>query len=194
MALSSADVAQRAGVSRSTVSYVLNGQGHRFSQATREAVEKAATELGYHPQAAGRALVRGQSDLVLLVLPLAASGQLNPVVDFLTDALAEHGLALLMRSATSSTESFRTVVTTIQPRAVVALSHLNDAERAVLSSARVRTIDVARESSQPGGPNWTVGRTQVEHLLERGFERIAYARLLEAGDDVLLNARQSTLR
>jgi DNA-binding LacI/PurR family transcriptional regulator len=35
---------------------------------------------------------------------------------------------------------------------------------------------------------------QAEHLLARGFERIAYARLAEARDDVLLAAREQGVR
>jgi DNA-binding LacI/PurR family transcriptional regulator len=151
VAVTSADVAQRAGVSRSTVSYILNGQGHRFAQATREAVEGAVAELGYRPLAAARTLVRGQSDLVLLVLPIAASGRLEETVDALTEALAERGLLLLMRSATASRGTFESMVTTLRPRAVVALADLSHAERAGLLALGIRTIDTAQELSRPGG-------------------------------------------
>jgi len=194
VALTSADVAQRAGVSRSTVSYILNGQGHRFAPATREAVERAVAELGYRPQAAARTLVRGESDLVLLVLPIAASGRIEEAVDALTDALAERGLLLLMRSATSSRATFESMITTVRPRAVVAMADLSDAERAVLGTVGVRTIEFARDTSRPGGTNWNLGRMQTEHLLSRGYRRIAYARLAEAGDDVMLGAREQGVR
>lgn len=49
------DVAQRAGVSITTVSYVLNGKGH-ISEATRRAVLAAVEELNYHPNAHARHL------------------------------------------------------------------------------------------------------------------------------------------
>ena len=49
----SADVGRRAGVSRTTVSFVLNGvQNQGISEATREKVLVAARELGYEPHAA----------------------------------------------------------------------------------------------------------------------------------------------
>jgi LacI family transcriptional regulator len=51
------DVAQRAGVSITTVSYVLNGKGH-ISEATRRSVLAAAEELNYHPNAHARHLKR----------------------------------------------------------------------------------------------------------------------------------------
>ncbi|MEV4016037.1 LacI family DNA-binding transcriptional regulator [Nonomuraea angiospora] len=194
MRISSEDVAQRAGVSRSTVSYILNGHGDRFSQATREAVQRAVAELGYRPHSAGRALARGQSDLILLVLPISPNGQFSQVADQLTEALAEHGLSLLMCSATASARSFAAVITAARPRMVIALSELSESKRAVLNSAGVRTLDIAHAISQPGGHSWTIGRTQAEHLMQRGYRRIAYARLTEARDDVLLRAREQGVR
>ncbi|MGW5158696.1 LacI family DNA-binding transcriptional regulator [Nonomuraea wenchangensis] len=194
MRVSSEDVAQRAGVSRSTVSYILNGHGDRFSQATREAVERAVAELGYRPHSAGRALARGQSDLVLLVLPISPNSQFSQMADRLTEALAEHGLSLLMCSSTASARSFAAVLTTARPRAVIALSQLSESKRTVLRSAGVRAIDIAHAISQPGGPNWSVGRMQAEHLMRRGYRRIAYGRLTEARDDVLLGAREQGVR
>jgi DNA-binding LacI/PurR family transcriptional regulator len=50
-----ADVARRAGVSASTVSYVISGK-RSISDTTRERVARAVTELGYHPHAGARAL------------------------------------------------------------------------------------------------------------------------------------------
>ena len=62
---SSADVAVRAGVSRSTVSVVLNG--HRepiIAEATRERVLQAARDLNYRPNQLARALITGSSHLI----------------------------------------------------------------------------------------------------------------------------------
>lgn len=53
----SADVARLAGVSRATVSYVLNNTSAvRISEPTRRRVHEAAEELGYVPHAAARSL------------------------------------------------------------------------------------------------------------------------------------------
>ena len=64
----SADVAARAGVSRTTVSFVLNGRADAAIPAeTRRRVEVAAQELGYHPHGAARALAGGTSQTIGLV-------------------------------------------------------------------------------------------------------------------------------
>ena len=61
------DVAARAGVSRATVSRVVNG-GARVAEATRVAVEAAIEELGYTPNRAARSLAGRSSDTVALVV------------------------------------------------------------------------------------------------------------------------------
>ncbi|TVQ25577.1 MAG: LacI family transcriptional regulator, partial [Spirochaetaceae bacterium] len=54
---SAADVAQLAGVSRTTVSFVINNTpGKNIAEATRQRVLAAAAELGYSPNEAARTL------------------------------------------------------------------------------------------------------------------------------------------
>ena len=60
------DVAREAGVSATTVSYVLNNRAHQsIPERTRRRVLTAAEKLGYAPSAAARALATGRSNLVL---------------------------------------------------------------------------------------------------------------------------------
>ncbi|MFF9319052.1 LacI family DNA-binding transcriptional regulator [Streptomyces sp. NPDC014735] len=81
----SADVARLAGVSRATVSYVLNDTTTvRISEPTRRRVRAAATELGYVPHAAARSLRAGHSRTVLL-----------PTVDLPAGPLHHHFLCEL---------------------------------------------------------------------------------------------------
>ncbi len=63
----SSDVARLAGVSRATVSYVLNNTSAvRISEPTRRRVREAAEELGYVPHAAARSLRAGHTRMVVL--------------------------------------------------------------------------------------------------------------------------------
>jgi DNA-binding LacI/PurR family transcriptional regulator len=65
----SRDVAKMAGVSRTTVSLVLNRlEGISISENTRQRVFKAAETLNYHPNATGRKLVSGKSNTLGLIL------------------------------------------------------------------------------------------------------------------------------
>lgn len=66
------DVAERAGVSWSTVSNVIHN--HRYiKESTRIRVEAAIAEIGYQPSLAGRQLRHGRSDLLALAVPEFAS-------------------------------------------------------------------------------------------------------------------------
>lgn len=66
------DVARRAGVSRATVSYVLNGVTNGkvpISEETRQRVLNAIEELGYVPDARARALRSGDTKTLGLIIP-----------------------------------------------------------------------------------------------------------------------------
>jgi len=63
------DVARLAGVSSAVVSYVINNGPRPVAAATRRRVEHAIDQLGYRPNAAARSLIKGQSDLVGLIVP-----------------------------------------------------------------------------------------------------------------------------
>jgi LacI family transcriptional regulator len=59
------DVAKRAGVSQTTVSFVINENNLvSISDETRERVWKAVTELGYRPNAAAQSLRRSRTNLL----------------------------------------------------------------------------------------------------------------------------------
>lgn len=69
-----ADVARKAGVSRTTVSFVLNDAEHaNIPASTRQRVLDSATALGYRPNAAARALVSQRSGLYGLVTEIVTS-------------------------------------------------------------------------------------------------------------------------
>ncbi len=66
------DVARKAGVSRATVSYVLNGltEGRvPISQETLERVRNAMEELGYEPDARAQALRSGSTNTIGVIIP-----------------------------------------------------------------------------------------------------------------------------
>ncbi len=103
----SRDVAEQAGVSRTTVSFVLNDVRHaNISDDTRQRVRRAAAELGYVPHAAARALAGGKSGtLGLLVRPLKmlpVDAFLHQLLHSLMEVCLERGYRLLVETASSS--------------------------------------------------------------------------------------------
>ncbi|MDT0613067.1 LacI family DNA-binding transcriptional regulator [Streptomyces lancefieldiae] len=95
------DVARRAGVSPSTVSYALSGK-RPISDATRRRVEAAVRELGYRPYTDPRARGDAGSRVLALALPLRAAVHLPVVMGFATSVVAaartyDHDVLLLTR-------------------------------------------------------------------------------------------------
>ncbi|GHG48622.1 LacI family DNA-binding transcriptional regulator [Streptomyces griseocarneus] len=95
------DVARRAGVSESAVSFALNGRPG-VSDATRERVRRVAEQLGWHPSAAARALSGEGAATVGLVLArpartLGVDSFFLQLVSGVQEALAARGLGLLFQ-------------------------------------------------------------------------------------------------
>lgn len=82
------DVAQRAGVSRQTVSNVLNAPD-RVASVTRERVEAAIAELGYRPNRSAQNLRSRRSRLLGLDLKPTGPEEVSPVLDRFVHALSE---------------------------------------------------------------------------------------------------------
>ena len=92
------DVARRAGVSVSTVSYVLTG-ARPISEATRDRVLAAMAELDYQPNAMARGLASRRSNIVGLLLPLSGRGLGATETAFVTgatEAAREAGYHLML--------------------------------------------------------------------------------------------------
>ena len=63
------EIARQAGVSKATVSNVINGKLSKVSEETRERVEKIIKEAGYKPNVMARSLVKKESRLIGVVVP-----------------------------------------------------------------------------------------------------------------------------
>ncbi|MCG4281660.1 LacI family DNA-binding transcriptional regulator [Lacticaseibacillus saniviri] len=63
------EVAERAGISVTTASLILNGKGDRFSEKTRQKVKLAQQDLGYHPDYFAQGLVGQRRNSIGIVIP-----------------------------------------------------------------------------------------------------------------------------
>lgn len=79
------DVAQRAGVSPSTVSYVISG-ARTISPETRERVERVMRELNYTPNAIAQSLAGARKGIVALHFPAGSRGLNTTEFEYLTSA------------------------------------------------------------------------------------------------------------
>jgi DNA-binding LacI/PurR family transcriptional regulator len=81
-AFTSKDVARMAGVSQSTVSYVMTGK-RPISERTRQRVLAAMEQLTYEPNAGARALAGRRTQVVGLVVPFGAGSEVAGLLPFI---------------------------------------------------------------------------------------------------------------
>jgi DNA-binding LacI/PurR family transcriptional regulator len=93
-------VAERAGVSTATVSYVFSGRagsgGTGVAEATAARVMAAAEELNYRPNTAARAIRTGRSGMVQLSLHMLSDPWSLAVADAVNAEANKHGLTTLI--------------------------------------------------------------------------------------------------
>jgi DNA-binding LacI/PurR family transcriptional regulator len=153
------DVARRAGVAPSTVSYVLNGD-RKTTEETRRRVREAVAALDYHPRAGARMLRSGRTQVVALALPRGgergASDSQHPVdgrfVIETADSAHRLGYDLLLATSGDKTSGLRRV----------ALGGLADAAVVMAVDLEDARIDVVREL---GFPAALIGRPADEAAL-----------------------------
>jgi DNA-binding LacI/PurR family transcriptional regulator len=176
-----AKVARKAGVSPSTVSYVLSRK-RSISDDTRFKVEAAIEALGYHPHAGARALASNRSNILALMMPLRGD-MFMPVITEIAMAVAtearEFGQDVLLLTKDEGTKGVRRV----------AGSGLADAMILMDVELEDNRIPLLREADTPavliGLPRETAGLTCidldfdatgaacVDHLADLGHRDIA---------------------
>jgi DNA-binding LacI/PurR family transcriptional regulator len=96
MSVTIAEVARAAGVSKATVSLVLNGRARpvRISETTRHAVLEWALRLGYQPNSAARTLRRRRSNVVTLLVWRLSSAYFIEIAEGVRAAVERRGYEL----------------------------------------------------------------------------------------------------
>jgi len=176
------DVAERAGVSRSAVSRTFTA-GASVSEAMRNKVEKAASELGYTPNALASSLTTGRTRLIGLVSNNFHNPIFLEVFDLFTRGLQERGLRPLLVNLTEETDPANSVKMLRQysvDGVVVASSTLTPAFSQAFRDARMPVVhSFGRHSSTPlvhvvGIDNVACGRMAASTLLARGYKHIGF--------------------
>lgn len=187
----SADVARRANVSRATVSYVLNRVStQKISAKTRDAVHRAAQELGYRPNLAAQSLAAGASNVAMFVIPSVHLGELAVVVSsYLTAHAAEQGLNLVVHFEASGNRAVVEVARDLRPRIVLSMFPLDDETLRWLDDNDVKSASTFPGVGMPALVPDNVGQVQVEHLIERGHTRIAFADTSDPDLEILARTR-----
>lgn len=174
------DVARRAGVSRSTVSYALSGK-RSISRATRERIEAAITELGFTPHAGARALATSQTMVIGLFVQFFEDEFSPAMLQYvlpISDAAREAGYDILMVTESDGPHAVQRILSSGMVDGVVLLNVAHEDPR----------LPVLRKMRQPGSmvglprtpEGFDVfdldfaesGRILIDHLAEREHREI----------------------
>ena len=184
--MTSQDVARHAGVSRTTVSLVLNNvQDIQISEETRQRVVKTARELNYYPDVSARRLVQGRTQVIGFVerqspLQKFADPFMGEVLRGLHKAARQHNYDVLYAPFSPAQEPKDSFMRLIQER---------HADGIVLSGPRFDDDEIIRLHEQgvpivlqgqlPGAnipvvdvDNVGGARLATEHLIFLGHQRI----------------------
>jgi DNA-binding LacI/PurR family transcriptional regulator len=173
--ITSNDVAREAGVSQSTVSFVLNGTpGQTIPEETRRRVLDAVKKLDYRPRASARSLAAGHSSVVLLALPgLPISANLSRFIEQLAAGLAEQGLSLVTHLAEGHGRPLPDLCAAVDASAVISLIPFDEETTEALHRAGAQVV--LGTGSQARTELQEIGRLQAEHLISLGRSRLGYA-------------------
>ncbi len=183
MAVTSADVAREAGLSRATVSYVLNDtSGQSIPEATRRRVLEAAQRLGYVPHAAARAMRLGRSDAVLFPLgDVSMTSVLGNAINACSAALNRHGFTLVADATQyESTEAAASAWLRLGPAAFIDLT-MSEHDPAVQRLVAAGIPRVSADLEVPDGlaamhvVSLEARKVQLAHVAERGARSVVFA-------------------
>jgi DNA-binding LacI/PurR family transcriptional regulator len=174
------DVARRAGVSRSTVSYALSGK-RSISRETRERIQMAIAELGFTPNAGARALATSQTMVIGLFVQFLDDEFSPAMLQYvlpIADAARESGYDILMVTESDGQHAVERIASSGMVDGVVLLNIAYEDPR----------LPVLRKMRQPGSmvglprnpDDFDVfdldfaeaGRILVDHLAERGHREV----------------------
>lgn len=180
------DVAERAGVSPSTVSRVI-ADHPRISEATKQRVRIAMGELNYHPNAIARSLVSQRSNTIGVVMSRSAEAALaNP---FFSEVLRGIGAVaqqerytMMLTTATSYEDEYKQSMALLRQRRsdglILLTSRRDDPLVKRLQKDNYPFVVLGRvpgdEVPYVNNDNVAAARAATRHLLELGHERIAF--------------------
>jgi len=177
-----AEIARRAGVSRSTVSYVLSGK-RAVSEQTRGRIQAVINELGYRPNAAARALKEGRTRTVGLVIPPASLRLTDMQLGFVASVVEAAARAdldvLLSPSGGDHDRSFERVVLGQRVDGVILMEIRLEDERVTRLRRTGLPFVTIGHTADPEGTCWidvdytTLVARCVHHLADLGHRRVA---------------------
>lgn len=176
------EVAERAGVSITTVSHALSGR-RPVSEATRAHVRQVIQELGYEPNQLARGLRTRRSNTIALIIPDITNPFYPWIARGLQQVVAAAGYHVLVASTDASPQTERAVITEMITRQIDGIAfasyHNDTADLAPAVDAGIPVVLLGGRTPKPGidvvsSDDLASGELATRYLIGRGYRRIAY--------------------
>ncbi|MFD8235396.1 LacI family DNA-binding transcriptional regulator [Streptomyces sp. NPDC059696] len=196
------DVAERAGVSKSLVSLVLRGSD-QVRPEKRDAVLRAAGELGYRPNAAARSLSERRTRTVGVLLNDLRNPWFVDLLDGLNSLLHAGGLRMLLADARLNRRTGQDPadpLLDLRVDGLVVVGTLPDPAALEDAAGRIPVVLAgSREPAPPGvdvvaGDDERGARLVTEHLIGLGHHRIAHIAGYGAVGELRRRSFEATMR
>jgi LacI family transcriptional regulator len=181
--LTSRDVAKLAGVSQSTVSFVLNNSKKvTISDETRERVLSAAKQLNYVPNVFAKGLKTNVSKLIGLMVPNITNPFYPLLIQSIEEYAATNGYNILLCNTHRKIENERFYLNLLAQKSVDGIIYLFapsfPEELKELSNSLPIVVIGDRDDNKDldtiSLDSFKSGQFMIRHLMELGHERIAF--------------------
>lgn len=181
MRVTIAEVAQRAQVSKATVSRVLNGKPD-VDASTAQRVRKVIDEIGYVPSARAVGLARGRTRTVGMLAPSLTWPWMGEVLQGIVDTLEADGYGLLLYTINRGPESLNQFANHVSANAFDGLLVIEPPDTlhyiSTLYRAGLPVVMIDDRGSHPEFPSVTTTNRQggadvARHLVAAGRRRVA---------------------
>lgn len=172
------DVAQKAGVSVTTVSRVLNNRGY-ISEATRKKVYQSMEELNYQPNEIARSLLRKQSNIIGLIIPNVSHPFFGELANFMEYYAYQNGFKILLCNSQLDPVKEKEYIEMMKRNRVDGIimgSHTLEVEEYKNLHYPLVTIDRQIDENVPfiSSDNYRGGELATRLLIEKGCKKIAH--------------------
>jgi LacI family transcriptional regulator len=188
------DVAQKAGVSTTTVSHVINGTRY-VSDQLKEQVQTAMTELNYQPNGLARSLRVGRSKTIGLILPDNSNSFFAEISRYVEDFGYQNGYSVILCNTDEDPDkeaSYINVLVNKQVEGIIFISS-SDSSYNLSSLIDLHIPFVIVDRELPGinvdtvlNDNWLGGTLAANYLLNLGHRQIACI----SGASTVLSSKQ----
>lgn len=170
------DVAERAGVTVTTVSRMLNGRVN-VSEATRARITAAMEEIGYYPNEMARSLTRKNSSFIGLIVPSARNYFFAEFIQHIEAAAEQKGCRLLLCVSNQDRKKEQEYYQMLLSNKVTGVIMANYSQNAPMRGAAPMVV-----FEQPVCPDipcaltddWMGGHLAGKHLIEKGCRHLLY--------------------